>query len=80
MPETSMGKPNIIVIRMIGLMEQDYVSVMRLIKIRFEELDKRTADLVELIPVLVRLGKRRKSLSEFCWRCDKLFYCCYSFG
>ncbi|KAF8079771.1 hypothetical protein N665_1002s0021 [Sinapis alba] len=71
-PETPMGKPNIIVIRMIGLMEQDYISVMRLIKIRFEELDKRTADHAELIPVLVRLEKCRESLREFRWRCEHL--------
>ncbi|KAF2616947.1 hypothetical protein F2Q68_00040432 [Brassica cretica] len=71
-PETLMERPNIIVIRMIGLMEQDYVSVIRLIKIRFEELDKRTADPAELIPVLVRLDKCRESLSEFCWRCKPL--------
>ncbi|WZZ79602.1 hypothetical protein YC2023_100174 [Brassica napus] len=71
-PDTSMERPNIIVIRMIGLMEQDYVSVIRLIKIRFEELDKRTADPAEMIPVLVRLDKCRESLSEFCWRCEPL--------
>lgn len=71
-PETPMEKPNIIVTRMIGLMEQDYISVMRLMKIRFEELDKRTADPAEVIPVLVRLEKCRESLSEFRWRCEHL--------
>ncbi|KAL0698308.1 hypothetical protein Bca4012_054430 [Brassica carinata] len=71
-PETPTGKPNIIVIRMIGLMEQDYISVMRLIKIRFEELDKRADDPAELIPVFARLEKCRESLSEFRWRCEHL--------
>lgn len=80
-PETPMSKLNKIVVEMIELMVQDYLSVMRLIKIRFTELDERIAKPDELIPILARLEKCKEGLSEFSWRSKNMvedFWCLVS--
>lgn len=71
-PETPTSKPNKIVIGVKELIAQDYFSVMRLIMIRFEELNERITKPHELVPVLVRLEKCKEGLSEFSWRCKYL--------
>ncbi|KAL0692080.1 hypothetical protein Bca4012_059260 [Brassica carinata] len=67
-PETPTSKSNKIIIKMIELMVKDCFSVMRLIKIRFEELNTRKVKPDEMIPVLVRLEKCKESLSDFSWQ------------
>ncbi|CAH2043357.1 unnamed protein product [Thlaspi arvense] len=67
-PETPTDKPNRIVIEMIELVVKDYFSVMRLIKIRLEELNERPDRPDEFVSVLVRLENCMEGLSEFSWR------------
>ncbi|VVB18117.1 unnamed protein product [Arabis nemorensis] len=67
-PEIPKSKLNKIVVEMKELMIQDCFSVMRLIKIRFEEINARMAKSNELIPVLARLEKCKEGFSEFSWR------------
>ncbi|ESQ31329.1 hypothetical protein EUTSA_v10005617mg [Eutrema salsugineum] len=67
-PETPTSKPNKIVIEMIEVIVKDYLSAMRLIQIRFVELNERIAKPDELVPVLVRLEKCKEGMSEFSWR------------
>ncbi|CAN7125970.1 unnamed protein product [Brassica rapa subsp. narinosa] len=80
-PETTASKSNKIVIKMIELMVQDCFSVMRMIKIRFEELNVREARLDVMVPVLVRLEKCEEALSDFSWQRKYLvedFWCLVS--
>ena len=66
---------------MIELMVQDCFSVMRMIKIRFEELNVREARLDVMVPVLVRLEKCEEALSDFSWQRKYLvedFWCLVS--
>ncbi|EOA33328.1 hypothetical protein CARUB_v10022104mg [Capsella rubella] len=80
-PEAPKSKLNMIVVHMIELMVQDYFSVMRLMKIRFEELTERVAKPYELVPVLERLEQCKDCLSEFSWRSKYLvedFWCLVS--
>lgn len=67
-PEAPKSKLNKIVVDMIELMVQDYFSVMRLMKVRFEELNERVPKTYELVPVLARLENCKEGLSEFSWR------------
>ncbi|CAH8385314.1 unnamed protein product [Eruca vesicaria subsp. sativa] len=70
-PKTPTVKTNRIVITIMGLLQEDYISVIRLFMIRFEELGQRAVP-AELISVLVRLENCREALSQFCWRCIRL--------
>ncbi|CAH8320436.1 unnamed protein product [Eruca vesicaria subsp. sativa] len=67
-PETTTSKSNKIVIKMRELMVQDCFTVMRLTKIRFEELNARKAKPDEMVLVLVRLEKCKEALSDFSWQ------------
>ncbi|KAG7539296.1 ENTH/VHS [Arabidopsis suecica] len=80
-PKTPTSKLNKIIIEMIELMVQDYFSVIKLIRIRFEELNERVAKPYELVPVLERLENCKEGLNEFSWRSKYLiedFWCLVS--
>ncbi|CAL9244952.1 unnamed protein product [Arabidopsis halleri] len=80
-PKTPTSKLNKIIIEMIELMVQDYFSVIKLIRIRFEELNERVAKPYELVPVLERLSNCKEGLNEFSWRSKYLiedFWCLVS--
>ncbi|XP_010444535.1 PREDICTED: putative clathrin assembly protein At5g65370 [Camelina sativa] len=80
-PIAPKSKLNKIVVEMIELMVQDYFSVIRLMKIWFEELNERVAKPYELVPVLERLEMCKEGLREFSWRCKYLvedFWCLVS--
>ncbi|CAD5335910.1 unnamed protein product [Arabidopsis thaliana] len=80
-PKAPQSKLNKIVIEMTELMVQDYFSAIRLMRIRFEELNVRVAKPNELVPVLEKLENCKEGLSEFSWRSKYLiadFWCLVS--
>ncbi|CAN8277559.1 unnamed protein product [Cochlearia groenlandica] len=67
-PETPTLKLNKIVVEIIDLIILDYFSVMRLIKIRLEELNERLTKTDKLISILERIENCKDGLDEFAWR------------